>query len=340
MQLDQTTRQEILQIVTPHVGTIAERRGLVSEAFNGSSIRGNITPDNKSQRDFVNHLIDECHKFGKIENGVHSLKAFLTVLHKRVGIDKQTQINHILSRVFPATGSADESSETISNSDVYFRRGVMHQRLGNSYSAIAAYDECLELNPSFVDALCNRATVYLQLENFKKALVDYEQAINLQPTDDTLAQLYNGYGHALRAFKRYEDSIEALTYGLELPSSVKHHLFVNRAITYIGLSEYVLAINDCIEAISINADYHLAYVNLGVAHQRSGNFEEAIRNYDAAINLDSQDYVPLVNLGYIYLHLERLESAIDSFDKALVLDRYNEFAYKGRMKAIWLRDGQ
>lgn len=65
---------------------------------------------------------------------------------------------------------------------------------GNFAEAVTAYTKAIELCPNYSWAYCNRAAVFLALNQAAKAIADYSEAIAIDPNDSAL---YNGRGYAL-----------------------------------------------------------------------------------------------------------------------------------------------
>lgn len=68
----------------------------------------------------------------------------------------------------------------------------------------------------------------------------------------------------------------------------EHSLFLcDRAQAYIESAQYDQAIEDCMKALSINADLAMAHFRLGIAHFEMNSYEEAINSYDKALKNDT-----------------------------------------------------
>jgi len=66
-----------------------------------------------------------------------------------------------------------------SYSDSYYLRGNVHQRKGNSYSAISDYEKAIELNPYNTDSYLKCAIVYGKQGNRQKSCQYMRKACEL-----------------------------------------------------------------------------------------------------------------------------------------------------------------
>jgi len=75
--------------------------------------------------------------------------------------------------------------------EAYNNRGVAYAKLGEHKRAIKDYDRAIELNSNLAEAYNNRGVAYAKLGEHKKAIEDYDKAIELNPED---AEAYGNRG--------------------------------------------------------------------------------------------------------------------------------------------------
>ena len=98
-------------------------------------------------------------------------------------------------------------------------RGNAAFKDGNFSQAAVHYTEALDLDPSHVVALCNRAQCFLRLGEHEKALADAEAAIVVK-SDYVKAHFRRGL--ALHALKRFTDAVRAFERAIALdPTNVQ-----------------------------------------------------------------------------------------------------------------------
>lgn len=74
-----------------------------------------------------------------------------------------------------------DTPSTKQQARAFFEDGVRKQEAGDCVAAIRAYDVALAYQPKQAEALSRRGACYRQLEQYPKALADYEAALQLEP---------------------------------------------------------------------------------------------------------------------------------------------------------------
>ncbi len=87
----------------------------------------------------------------------------------------------------------------------YNNRGNAYRDLGEFRRAIEDYDQALQLDPGVAAAYSNRGIAYAELGELRRAIEDFDQALRLDPED---AVAYHNRGTAYRALGAYERAVE------------------------------------------------------------------------------------------------------------------------------------
>ena len=104
-----------------------------------------------------------------------------------------------------------------------------------------------------VNAHIQKGDSLIKQGQFKRAIVEYDKAIRLNPK---YALAYNNRGIAYRRLKQYRRAIEDYNTTLRLnPKFAK--AYYNRGISYLNLKQYRRAIQDYNEAIRLNPSLYL-----------------------------------------------------------------------------------
>jgi tetratricopeptide (TPR) repeat protein len=76
---------------------------------------------------------------------------------------------------------------------IYYNRGAIHGKRHDFDSAIVDYNQAIRLDPQNVDAHINRGVAYYAKGDSDRAIADYERALRLDPNN---ADAYNNRGVA------------------------------------------------------------------------------------------------------------------------------------------------
>ncbi len=152
--------------------------------------------------------------------------------------------------------------------------GSLEPRLPVS-SRLEYFDRAIELNPTYIKALGNRANAYEQLGRLPEALSDHDKIITL------MGGIVTPPGEASRSG------------GLvTLVGSVMSRLPGQRQ-----------------GPDGILVDYASAYNDRGLVHGRLGQLRDALRDFDKAIELDPGKAVVYLNRAVTYMQLRRYREA-------------------------------
>lgn len=119
----------------------------------------------------------------------------------------------------------DRAMQVSPTAPFYWWRGVISARAGQSEQAIDLVSQAIEMNPSFVEAISDRAYYYTQINRYDLAVADCDSWVTLEP-ENPIA--YN-----------------------------------NRGCNLFYLEQYQLALKDFSKAIELSCDYSIAYRNRG-----------------------------------------------------------------------------
>ena len=69
------------------------------------------------------------------------------------------------------------------DAEVYFNQGVSYAKSEEYEKALVAYNKAIELDPKYPDVYYNRGICYRKLGEYDKAISDYSKSIELDPDD-------------------------------------------------------------------------------------------------------------------------------------------------------------
>ncbi|WP_017718366.1 tetratricopeptide repeat protein [Kamptonema formosum] len=105
-------------------------------------------------------------------------------------------------------------SRRLSVIDACYNRGVSRFEQGEYKAAIPDFNQAIQLNPQWADAFYNRGLAYAQLGQYQKAIEDYSAALQIHPNS---APVYCNRGYAYYKLGQHEPAIA--DYDLALSSN-------------------------------------------------------------------------------------------------------------------------
>ena len=128
----------------------------------------------------------------------------------------------------------------------------------------------------------NRCIAYKDKEQYDRAMVDCNRAIELDPRDD---HAYNTRGAIYHLTKKYDQAIEQYSIAIRINPNFIDPVH-NRGMSYAAKGDYDTAIADYNAALRINARDALALYERGIAKQHIGDEAGGQADIDAAKQID------------------------------------------------------
>ena len=151
----------------------------------------------------------------------------------------------------------------------------------NPTKALKYLDRAIQLNHRKADAYTGRGQAYQQLNKFDLALMNFNTAIKIEPTDIN----YFMRGMCYLKAGQVKNALEDLSSAIKLnPTNISYYGV--RAGVYAVLQRFDLAILDYDKIIEIEPDNFEHYVCRGYQYYELGEFQKAIDDYDIAIDLE------------------------------------------------------
>jgi tetratricopeptide (TPR) repeat protein len=157
------------------------------------------------------------------------------------------------------------------------RGRILHQQQ-RSAEALKAYDEALRLLPGYSLALRSRATLHFEQKQYAKAIEDFDAYLKRwQPAPE----IYEARGLARTALKDYDGGILDYTQAINLEPTSKRYAL--RAWVHVFREAPRQALRDFDEAIKRDGANGDAFAGRGYAHIRLGHMTEALADADKAL---------------------------------------------------------
>jgi tetratricopeptide (TPR) repeat protein len=95
----------------------------------------------------------------------------------------------------------------------FFNRGNAYAEKNDNDRAIVEYSEAIRLDPKFTVAFTNRGNAYMAKKEYDRAIADYDRSIRIKPTANAYANRAVAYGRSGDQEKAIADLRKALSLG-------------------------------------------------------------------------------------------------------------------------------
>jgi len=217
--------------------------------------------------------------------------------------------------------------------------GVLYGESGEVSKALAAYEKAVSLDPENATFRKNLADhLYVAMKQPEKAVLQYEQALQLNPQDiETLLILGNlrvESGHFREARELYLRALEldssnelagrmfdALDTDAAAAGETDSATLYRKARSLVQRGRTDQAIVSLEELLQTCPDHAEAHNDLGILYFGKGNREKALVHYEKAVAIDPTNRTALKNLADLYWTVsERTEDALRLYNSVLTLD--------------------
>jgi tetratricopeptide (TPR) repeat protein len=181
-------------------------------------------------------------------------------------------------------------------------RGTAYFNKGNYDNALKDYNEAIELDPSNPVASYDRGNIRNSVGQYKKAIDDYTKAIELKPT---YAAAFNNrcFAYNAKADKGDKD-------------------------------DYDRAVYDCRRAIQLDPKQMNSYLGLGNALNNKGEYDKSLQAYDDAIRWDDKNAKAFLGRCSVYIKISKFNDAIEACSQAVQLEASDPIGWNNR---CWAR---
>jgi len=206
---------------------------------------------------------------------------------------------------------------------------VLHQQ-GRFAEAERAYQEILQQEPTYFDALHQLGVVALQTRRTRRGVELIAKAIGFNPN---VAAAHNSLAYGLRGLKRPQEAIASYDKAIALKPGYAE-AYNNRGNALNDLKRHAEALASYDNAIALKPNLAEAHNNRGNALNDLKRHEEALASYDKAIALKPGYADAYNNRGNALNALQRHEEALASYERAIALKPGYADAYNNRGNAL------
>lgn len=208
------------------------------------------------------------------------------------------------------------SGKFTDNAMVLYNLGVLYKSMGMPEKAMEYFDNALEVEPKFADALNNIGVIFIGQNKWKQAVLILNKALEISP--DNPVYLFNR-GLASYYGERYDDA--ELFFGKALMVNPEYHnagLFLIRANLLNG--KYQEAGNNIdLMMKEYSGDYQLVYLK-AVWYERTGQTQKAVETLEKILE-QYQDFLEgYQKLGLLYISLQKYDKAEKVYHRLTAVD--------------------
>ena len=159
----------------------------------------------------------------------------------------------------------------------YTSRGNVYSALKDYKKAIEDHTKAIQLDPRLGEAYKNRAITYKSMQD-NKAIMDFSMAIILKPNDPSLFQ---ERGEIYLDRQNYEKAIQDFNSAIHVDPNISDSLlFTNRGQAFLERKDYAKAIEDCSKAIRLDPKNVSAYSLRCRAYREIGDSDKAAEDWN------------------------------------------------------------
>jgi arylsulfatase A-like enzyme/Tfp pilus assembly protein PilF len=190
-------------------------------------------------------------------------------------------------------------------------------------------EQMIYQRPELSDGYETMGLTALGAEDYHRAVIHLEKAIEIGPEMNRVANVYTNRGLAYAGGGLYERAFRDFDKAIEIDPGYAPAYF-SRGLGYLTQRSYGPAIRDLDKAIELNPGLAEAYCSRGAAYGGRGQEEQAIQDFNKAIELNPNFAAAYSSRGAAYGSRGRNERAIRDFNNAIKLNPALAEAYKNR----------
>ena len=199
---------------------------------------------------------------------------------------------------------------------ITYVRGNIEARSGHLGLALEYYGKTLKADTNHIRARLNRCSIYMAMDEGRKALDDAEILLDLAP-NFTLARFRKAEAEMMLG--EWAQAREDLDIVLE-KAPHHHQALTQLAACFIALDRPERAETPLNEALRINPDYAPAWHQRGLLYLEWGRNDNAMSDFEAAVKADPQHLDSRLHIAAIYHESENFDAAGSAWRAVLQID--------------------
>jgi tetratricopeptide (TPR) repeat protein len=226
-------------------------------------------------------------------------------------------------------------------SQIFSDKASIFMRENNYEDAAQYYTQAIKYR-EFADFYIARGGCYYYLQDYRRALSDYEKALTLQPNNpDYMQRKSNTLYHLNRLSEAQELTEKASRLDpnnkwvqkrkdFYESDGVKAYSLSKQGKELVKAQQYQDAISVFTEAIRLNGDASYNYFARGSCYLQLKRYEEALKDYNEVLIRKRDDLKAYDAIGWIQYQTGKYDEAISTVNTIIKLDPNNSEAYYNR----------
>ncbi|MBP9854007.1 MAG: tetratricopeptide repeat protein [Candidatus Omnitrophica bacterium] len=188
---------------------------------------------------------------------------------------------------------------------------IQRNTIWNSRTAMLT--DITKKSPSKSEGYLNLGKAYLDVKDYRLALLNLNKAIKLKPKN------YDAYNY--RGILLYQEDLNAMaaddfTQALSFDPSRTTARF-NRANVYRKIGRYELALTDINKVIELAPNDFQGYFNRGNIYTKMDQYDAALKDYEMVIELRPNYFEVYKSIGNVYEFQGKFDLALDEYNKVI-----------------------
>ena len=201
----------------------------------------------------------------------------------------------------------------------FLDKGVAYFEKGNCDAAVIEYDNALQIDSGYAAAHYELSRCLTKKGEWTHAFQELSRSVQLDP-NNSKAQL--DLADLFLAGRRFKDARDhaAIVLGNETQNA-RAEVIVSNADAALGDSQK--ALSEAQQAVQMDPNRSLSYLNLAFMYERSSDIAAAEQNFVKALSLDPKSASATIALGSFYQRQKRWGDAEKQFNAAASMDPQN-----------------
>jgi tetratricopeptide (TPR) repeat protein len=191
----------------------------------------------------------------------------------------------------------------------------------NLSDALSKTQEAISLSPSNLQAMQKRINIFYLMNNDKEAIRYADDALKQYPDEP---EFYYLRGIINNSREKYIKALDDFDQAINMqPGDNSYRSYLGRGVSHLNLLEYEQALSDFSKSIELNDTVASAYYSRALVNYEIKEYSTAVDDFLKVLDLTKENPALLFNLGMSYYRLNEKEKACPYFNKSCKLGNEN-----------------